>query len=208
MASAWVLRDWDGPRPWARFVPVEVAEARASAASILRDAGSRGADLIAAATAEAEAIRARAHAQGREEGLRTVEVELLRLHRLRGELLASVQVRRAAADLAAAMAERILGEALAVEPGRWVALCARAVASLRQTRVAVLRVHPSRAGLLRSRVADLRGATRRPLDVTVREDRGVPPDGCLVDSDLGTVDARLETQVSLLREALLEGTSP
>ena len=208
MASAWVLRDWDGPRPWARFVPVEVAEARASAASIVRDAGSRAADLIAAASAEGEAIRARAHAEGRAEGLRTVEVELLRLHRVRGELLASVQVRRAAADLAAAMAERILGEALVVEPGRWVALCARAVASLRQARVAVLRVHPSRVGLLRSRLVDLRGETRRPLDVTVREDAGVSPDGCLVDSDLGTVDARLETQVALLREALLGGTSP
>jgi type III secretion protein L len=201
MPKAWVLPQWDGPRPWARFVPVEVDEARASAASLLRDAESRAADLLAAAASEAEAIRTRARDDGRAEGLCTVEAELIRVHRLRGEQLSSMAVRRAAAELAAAMAERILGQALAGEPALWVRLCARAVVSLRQARAAVLRVHPSQAPLLRSRLAELAGGAVR--DLAVREDEAVPPDGCVVESDLGTVDARLETQVALLREALL-----
>jgi len=203
LPKAWVVPQWEGPRPWARFVPAEVDEARASAASLLRDAESRAADLVAAAARDAGAVRARACEEGRAEGLRRVEVELLRLHRLRGEQLGSVAVRRAAAELAAAMSERILGEALAREPALWVRLCARAVACLRQARAAVLRVHPSRAPLLRSRLSELGRGAAALRDVAVREDEDVPPDGCLVESDLGTVDARLETQVAVLREALL-----
>lgn len=203
MPKAWVVRQWEGPRPWARFVPAEVDQARASAASLLRDAESRAADLLSAAAREAEGARARAREEGRAEGLRTVEADLLRLHRLRGEQLGSMAVRRAAAELAAAMCERILGEALAREPGLWVRLCARAVASVRQARAAVLRVHPSRASLLRSRLSELGRGAAVLRDVIVREDEAVPPDGCLVESDLGTVDARLETQVAVLREALL-----
>ncbi|HXX29403.1 MAG TPA: FliH/SctL family protein [Myxococcaceae bacterium] len=204
MGRSWVLHGWDGPRPWARFVPVEVHQARAGAASLLQDAQSRADQLLADAERGAEEVRRQATEEGRAEGRRSVEVELLRLHRLRGELLGSMGVRRAAAELAAAMALRILGEAMATEPALWVRLCARAVASLRHSRAAVLRVHPSRARWLRSRLGEL-GGGRPPRDLTVREDEGVTPDGCLVESDLGTVDARLETQVAVLRDALLAG---
>jgi flagellar biosynthesis/type III secretory pathway protein FliH len=176
-------------------------DARAEAAAIVQGA-RREAD---AARAEAAAVREAARRAGHDEGRAQAGAELagvLAAARVEAEqLLAEVQP--AALAIAAKMAEKIVGRAVTLDPSVMGDIAAEAVAACR-TRggVVLLRVHPDDLAGVEAR----RGAIAERLGgqgtLQVVADESVTRHGCVVDTAVGRVDARLEAQLAALTKEL------
>lgn len=160
----------------AKVVPSEVVDAQAEAERILADARAR-------AEAWVEGTRDRVRAEARAEA--RLEVEAVRRRRL-AELEASLPA------LAVAIARRAVGEALAADPTRVRALVEEAVDRMRRAAWVKVRVHPDDADALAE------------LSAEVVPDEALERGDCVVESDLGEVDASLDVRFGALR-ASLEG---
>lgn len=88
------------------------------------------------------------------------------------------------------------------------ALMARAVeliqGSLRGVSWARLRVHPDSVGVAEDALLELSRKTDLGKLARVMADDSLPADGCVLESDLGRVDASLSTQLEAIRGATAE----
>ena len=187
--------------PRAGVMNAEVFEARQGAQSILEDAHREKERILADAQREREELLAKAREQGRQEGLAQATEIILRAKMQAGELLGNHE--RDVIELSLRMAEKIIGRSLEKDPDLMVELCASAIENLRSARSMVLRVHPKTAAVLRAKKPVLMELIGRAVDLAIREDPDVAPVGCIVQTEFGTVDAQLPTQLEMLQSVLL-----
>lgn len=169
-----------------------VQEAEAAAEAILVEARGRAAGVVATAVQEAleeagaqltarwAALREREHAAMGRDGDRVIA-------------------------LAVALAERLLGASLALDPSRIGDLARAVLDEARGARRAVIEVHPLDADELRRR---LTGDDLDLQSIEVRSDPALARGELRLHTDLGTIDARLaprfERLAAALRDALDE----
>jgi len=184
--------------------------------AVVLDARDEAAALRTAAIADAAAIRARAgeeraqaltegRAQGRAEGAAEIAA-LLAAARLHAERLREAAT-PAAIAIAVKMAEQIVGRAVSLAPEMMADIAGAALEACRPRGDWVrVRVHPDDAAAVTARKQAL--AARAPagavLDVVA--DESVGRFGCVIETAVGRVDARLETQLAALERALTEET--
>ncbi len=108
----------------------------------------------------------------------------------------------AAITLARKMAEKIVGQAVALDERAMAEIAAQALAACRPDAGAVrLRVHPDDLPAVEAHRDRL--AARAPAAaVQIVADPGVGRHGCVIDTPRGRVDARLDTQLATLERAL------
>ncbi len=156
--------------------------------------------IIAAAQKEAERLRTQATTEGRERGLAAV-TELL----VAARASATRAQRNVESDLrvlAVRIAERILERELATRPETVVDIAAAALRQAGAPRDVLLRVHPDDLNALeRGRPRLLERCTRAQA-VQFRPDPSLARGGCIVETELGTVDARLPIQLDAIERAL------
>jgi flagellar biosynthesis/type III secretory pathway protein FliH len=104
--------------------------------------------------------------------------------------------------MAAALAERLLGAALAVDPGRIAELARGVLDEARGARRAVVEAHPTDAEELRARLASLANEGLALESVEVRCDDALARGELRLHTDLGTIDARLAPRFERLAAAL------
>lgn len=169
-------------------------------ASQVADAHAQARDVLARAHAAADAQLARATAEGRAQGRAELASEWLALTQERDRLHAEAEKR--ATEIAMLAAERIVGEELTLRPE----LIANTVRSLltrvRRAKYVTLRVHPDDAPALKDILQAWTGNAALPAAVHVEDDPQQARGGCLLISDVGTLDARVETQLQALARAL------
>jgi flagellar biosynthesis/type III secretory pathway protein FliH len=157
--------------------------------------------ILAEAHREADRLRAQAVAEGRERGLAAV-TELLTAARA-----ASVRAQQGAeADLrtlAVRIAERILGREISLSPQAVVDIAAEALSYAGSPKEVLLRVHPDDLEALSRGRPRLLERCARAQAVQFRADPAVGRGGCIVETELGTVDARLPLQLAAIERALL-----
>ncbi|HEX7083926.1 MAG TPA: FliH/SctL family protein [Gaiellaceae bacterium] len=174
------------------------------AARIVAEAEARAVDI------EAEARRA-GHDAGYAEGLvrAAEELEAPRaalaaaieaVGAARDELAASVELR--AVELAVAIAERIVGAALEVDPELVCNVVASALRRVVERDRLAIDVHPDDAPLLRSWLESQSEVA--VASVEVRAERRVGRGGCVVRTVEGEVDARVSEQLARAGEVLRE----
>ena len=151
-----------------------IVDAEQEAARIVREAEERAATVV-----EEERARVRDEARA----LARVEVELARRDLLQG---LEAQVPR----LALEVARRVVGEALAIEPDRVRALVREALDRVRRASVVRVRVHPDDVPRLGE------------LGASIVPDDALSPGDCIVESELGDVDGRLEARFEAIERAL------
>jgi len=173
----------------ARRIAREVLEARAEAEHILAEARQK-ADAVVASAAAAAAAEAR-------------EKEVARL--AAGFIaLRDAEARRADRDvdrvieIAVLLAERLVGEALRVEPSRIAELAASAIHEARGARRVRIDAAPEDVQAL----AEALGAIGQSADI--QPDPTLARGSLVVHTDLGRVDARLHPQLTRLADALRE----
>jgi len=172
-------------------------------------ANERARELLSRAEAEAVAILERAETRAA-----TLATELAT--RARAEAATALAARELAlaaretralerqvdqvVDLARVLAERLLGEALKLEPARVAALARQALTEARGARRVALAAHPDDVPLLERALASEDLATHVVVIVDPARGRG----SLRLDTDLGTLDAELAPQLDRLAEKIRE----
>jgi flagellar assembly protein FliH len=165
-----------------------VADARAQAARIEREAAQRG---QAEARAAAEAETAMALAPIRDQLAESIEM-------VAG--LYGVVAERAEADLvrlAIEIAKKIVQREITVDPEIALTLTRVALRRLHNCAVASVHLHPDDYAYISSRMDQLGNTS-----VELVEDRSVGRGGCLVRTEMGDIDARIEQQFAEVERGL------
>ncbi|MGN6187931.1 MAG: FliH/SctL family protein [Conexibacter sp.] len=186
------------------FEPLEAAPAVA-----LRDLESP----LAAAQAEADAIRAAARAEGHADGLSAgldegraaVADALAALERAHAEVVAlreatAEAVERDAVELAVQLAEKIVAGALDADPERVLDVVRGALRRLSERRRVTVLVHPDDLELVRASAESFAGELGGIEHCDVQAERRLSRGGAVVRTDEGQVDASIETQLARARE--------
>jgi flagellar biosynthesis/type III secretory pathway protein FliH len=167
--------------------------------------------VLARAQAEAEIVRATAHAEGYEAGRAEALAALAPALEALQTAVAAAQAERLAAadqleihavDLSLFLAEKVLQGALQVEPERVVEAVRGALRGIvERERVTVL-VHPSDLELVREAMDELRATLGGIEHCEVQAERRVSRGGAIVRTQDGDVDARVETKLQRAREVV------
>ena len=167
----------------ARVIPSAVVDARERAQAIVAEARAE-------AQRTREATRAEMEAEARAQARAEVAAAIVSVEAARREAVDAVHGR--VAELSLAVARRVIGEALEADPAVVRAHARDALARVRRASVVTLRVHPDDR-------AHVEG-----LGAPIEEDASLSPGDCVVHSDLGDVDGRVETRIARLADALRE----
>jgi flagellar biosynthesis/type III secretory pathway protein FliH len=177
-----------------------IAGAHREAAAIVAEAHEQASAIAARAAATREAARSAGHAEGREQALREAGqlVGLLRAAAsegvaIRGQIAAEASGVITRAVLLAI--RRLTGEYYEGDPGRTAAAVADAVRAASGQEILSIRVHPEAEAPVTAALVD--------LAAYVRPDEAIDAGGCVVDLRNGTIDATLDTRLSLMDLAIL-----
>ena len=186
------------PPPRGRRIASEEAAAHDEAARIVRDANVRADDLLARARAAASEVASTAASEARAKADAETAARWIALR--------AAEARRFDRDaepvvvIAVALAERLLGAALDLDPARIVPMARAVLEEARGARRAVIDAHPLDAAALRELL------TTEGLDlqsVEVRDDSAALARGDLrLHTEMGTIDARLAPRFEQLATAL------
>lgn len=180
-----VIRD-GGP-----VVPGEVVDATAEAAGIVEAAKKEAQQILEAARAEAGEIERDADARGRAAADTGAAAMLAAAAKIRDGALAEAEAE--ATRIALSAARHIVTGELALAPDKTTAIVRDVLDRARRARRVRVEVHPDDAPRIRTALPG----------VEVIEAPAVTPGGCIVHTDLGTLDARLEVRFDALEKALL-----
>ncbi len=187
------------------------------AARVLAEA-RRGADgILTDARAQAKAMRERARAEGFEEGRRAGVEQAMREY---GDALgimvrtadaivseADAMVRASERDiarLAVAVAEKVIRRSVEQDPQIVLEIARAAISQTEGSRSVVLRVSPKDMELVLSAHDGLMRHSPDLRSLKVVEDPRVERGGCIVEMEVGHVDARIEEQLSEIESAFME----
>lgn len=170
--------------------------------------------VVHEAMLEAQAIRARAEQAAQsvqrdayETGLAAGHAEaaklLLELAQQQNALLARTE--REATQAVLLVAAELLGATLHSQPEQILQLLTPHLTRMRRARQIVLHLHPDDSAWLHDHTQALRDLCRRhgiEGEITLQHDPKITRGGCLLESNLGGLDARIETRLELLARAL------
>lgn len=194
-----------GTKGMGRVIPALVMSAEEEAARIRAQVAQEVAEAragLASVQAEAErAGRQEGFEAGRQEGLAQVAATLAAAQAAATLRLESAK--DAALMLARRMAEKIVGRAIDLDPSILGSIVAQALAASRgRSGTLVVRVNPDDLPKIQAQRADWLARVETLADVRVIGDVEVDRHGCIVETPVGRLDARLDTQLDALERAL------
>lgn len=178
----------------ARVVPKALVDARAEAARIVNDAKEKAAAIEKAARDGAAAHAAAVAEEARQKAIAAIAAEVITVRAALDRKMETELDRTV--DLARVIAERIVGEALRVEPERIGAIANEALRSARGARRVRIDACADDVPALRALLPD------PTIEIVVTPDLG--RGSLIVTTDVGRIDARLEPQLAHLATALRE----
>lgn len=182
----------------------QILDAEENARSIVQAARKRADELIAAAEESSENIRARAYREGREEAESELIENILATREERAQVLTTVE--RDVLKLAVKLAEKVIGRELKQDENGRGEIVHNALRSARQQEMLTVRVSADDLPLL-ERLREKIDRFGRAQYIDFVADQAVKEGGCIIESTSGTIDARLETQLRILENALLARVS-
>ena len=203
-ASAQAARGTQAPAR-SSIIGRETVEAKSEASEILDDARAQAEEILNQAKAEAAQLRETARAEGKEEGVNEGAMEVAQIvkrmadHQQEQE----AQVLPQLLKLVRKMAEKVIGSELEQRPEALVGMIKRTLHDkARQRRTLLLRVNPADLEVVRNERHRLMDALVRASDLSIREDEDISPGGVMIETEAGSIDARLETQLDALERAM------
>ncbi|MBJ80571.1 MAG: flagellar assembly protein FliH [Myxococcales bacterium] len=190
-------------KPFSKRAPIidkDTFEAKSDAQQIRQKAMQEAEEIKKAAMAEGEQIKQQAREEGYMEGKAAGAEELTEMIATSSQRLQMIeeQVEPQLKDLALRIARKILGRELEFHPEAVVDIVKQALSDkARQRREVYLRVNPDDLQYIREHKAELLEVLGRAKEIGLREDPGVEPHGVIIETDAGTIDAQLETQLAV-----------
>jgi flagellar biosynthesis/type III secretory pathway protein FliH len=182
----------------------EVYESGLQAQRIIERAKNLERETLERAAAQAERIRDQARATGLEEGRAEVAKLLFEAHMLRDQTLVSAE--KEIIHIAIAAAERIVGYACERDPEAIARIVSPVLLRARGAQQVTVRVHPLDVEGLKK--ASLRLSSEAELSdgICIEPDPAMARGGCMVCTEAGTLEARIEVQLAALERALNTST--
>jgi flagellar biosynthesis/type III secretory pathway protein FliH len=192
-------------RARSRRIPAVLFDAAEEAQRLREGAALEASAIVAAARDEADAIREAAAARGHDDGLARASELCARAATLRDEVFAAAEAELV--ELAFGIATRVLATVAERDPGAVLEVARRALEAARQRSEITLHAHPEDVAALRAAEPQLVEKMDRARRIVVREDPTVGRGGVIVETEAGTVDGRLDSQLAALRRGI-EGDRP
>jgi type III secretion protein L len=178
----------------------QIVFAREEAARILEEAEKFAAEIRREAHADAENLRAEAYREGVEKAVTEFEQNLLDVREIRERVWRETE--QDLLRLAVRLTEKILGRELKSDKKTVADIVATALQNARQQEKLTVRVNPADLPIIEKEIENLTRTGRIKFMDFIADPR-VTEGGCLIESEVGTIDARLETQLRVLERALL-----
>lgn len=184
--------------PERRLVKAEEYAALVEAAAVLAEAQARAAAIAAEAKAAYAAERERGYADGRAEA--AMEAAEQQLETLSRTIAWFEQVELEMVEVVIAALQKILGE---MDPGELVRrVVHQALRTMRNQRQVTLRVAPEVVDAVQLHLREIMADYPGISFVEVTADSRLRAGGCILESELGVVEATVEVQLDALRRAL------
>ena len=103
--------------------------------------------------------------------------------------------------LAVRLAEKIVGREIEKDDQTIIEIVSTALQNARQQEKLTVRVNPKDLPTIEKKAENFASGRIRFIDFVA--DPRIESSGCLIESEVGTIDARLETQLRVLERALL-----
>lgn len=183
-----------------KIVKREVYDARREAREVVELAQEKARQIVEEGERERARIAEEARQQGIAQGLAQWNEILARSARRAEELSNSWE--EAMLRLSVKVAEKIIGHQLKLQPETIVDIVREVLRGTRAGRQMTIQVNESEAQQVRSRIDSLKelGVSS---EIVIAASPSIPPGGCVVESELGIIDARLETQLKCLESILV-----
>lgn len=185
----------------AKVLKREAYDATVDARGILETAERQARAIVEEAERRRDEIQKAAREAGYQEGLSRWNQALAEAQTAQESLLAQHETELV--KLAVRIAEKVIGEELRTRPETILAIVREALQSVRRERMLTIQVNPEHAEEVRQRIDSLARVAGAGRQIQVVADAAVAPGGCIVESELGVIDAQLETQLKYLEDILL-----
>lgn len=172
-----------------------IVEAQAEAKLIRQSAEA----ILSGVEEERKRILDQAYQTGHEQGLASVTEALLKVKEERAALLQTLEKDLVA--LACDIAEKVIGRELAEREGAIADLIHQALQGAIGQKVVVV-VNPHDLENVRNNQVILMQGLDAARHLQIRADEKVKVGGCLIESEIGTIDAELATQLGAIRGVL------
>jgi type III secretion protein L len=184
-----------------RILKQEQFDAVSEAAGIVDQARREAAAILEQAGEELDLARKQAGEAGYEDGLRQWNQAVQDILAARDRFLKDCEPE--VVKLAVRVAEKILGEQLRVDPQAITRIVEEALRGARAERSITIAVHPDSVAVVRAEAGRLEARAGGECRVHIIGRGTVSPGGCVIETELGSIDARLEVQLRCLEQLLL-----
>jgi type III secretion protein L len=179
-----------------------VVEAKQEARRIIDEAEQQANRIRDEAEQEREQLRQQGYDEGYQEGVGQYTEQTTKA-------LLDIDTLKVALEpeyirLVTACVEKIVGEELKLHPESIIGIVRNSLKAATQQREINVRVNPADAEILRKNQRRLLDVLARANSIEIREDDSVGRGGCIVVTELGTIDASLERQLNAIQAALDE----
>jgi type III secretion system HrpE/YscL family protein len=183
----------------------EVYEASREARDVVTQAQEKAKQIVEEAMRERDRIREQGREEGNAEGLAAWNDILIRSRRRSDELTKNWE--EAMLQLSVHIARKIIGEELKQNPETILAIVREVIKGTRTGKNLAIQVNDSEAQYVRAQVDRLRQFLGGGSDIEIVPSSAIPVGGCVIESELGIIDARLDTQLKCLEDALIRNSS-
>ncbi len=177
-----------------------VFEAQATAQKILAEAREKASVMIGDAARQADSIQQEAYSLGKAEAVAEFTEVIAAAYEMRETAL--YEVEKDVLKLSVKLAEKIIGREIKSDKQTIAVTVATAMRNVRQQERLIIRVNPKDFPNVEEYKAQLSHSGRCKF-LDFEPDPKIPSGGCIIESEVGTVDARLETQLKILERTLL-----
>ncbi len=183
-----------------KIIKNQIVSAQTEAVRILEEAEEFAAEIRREALADAEKLKIEAYREGTENALTEFERNLIDTREIRERVWRETE--KDLLRLSVRLAEKIVGREIKKDDKTIVTIISTALQNARQQEKITVRVNPKDLPTV-ERETEKFSLGGRVQFIDFVADPRVLSNGCMIESEVGTIDARLETQLRVLERALL-----
>jgi len=198
------LEKFGGSTP--KVLKREVFEAARDARDVVAQAHEKAKQIIEEAERERDRVYEEARRAGNADGLCAWNQALADMTKRADDLAKNWE--DTMLELSVHIARKIIGEELELRPETIVGIVREVIKGTRTGRHLSLQVNESDAEYVRARIDVLKQFLAGGGEIEIVASTRVQPGGCVIESELGIIDAQLETQLQCLEDALKRNTPP
>lgn len=155
-------------------------------------------NLLQTTTAEVETAKKKGYEEGKQEAKASLIEEILKAKNLQEKFFKDCESQ--IMKLVLSIAEKVIGNLVEKETDAIQAIVRQALEHALGDRI-VVRLHPNDFKRLKAEENYFRDLLERTRQLHFKEDETIQAGGCVVETEIGTIDAQLETQMKAIRKA-------